>query len=58
MNVNIPKTECVFSNAKPIDMLNSLEAINLMVEEQKKAAIEVKKAINQLILQLTEFMNI
>ena len=29
-------------------MLNSLEAINLMVEEQKKAAIEVKKAIKSI----------
>ena len=60
MNQNIPKTECVFQKSKPIDELNISDGIALMVEEQKKAALEVKKvsksielAINKIYKHLT-----
>ncbi len=44
MRQNIPKTERVFQNSKPIDKLNIFDGITLIVNEQKKAALEVKKA--------------
>ena len=45
MSKNIPKTELLYHKSKPIDLLSVSEGISLMVEEQKKASIEVKKAI-------------
>ena len=60
MNEKIPKTECVFQKSKPIDKLNVFDGITLMVDEQKKAALEVKKvsksielAINKIYEHLT-----
>ena len=43
MNNIIPKTEDLYKKSKPIDQLNTIDGINLMIDEQKKAAIEVKK---------------
>lgn len=43
MSQNTPKTELLFTKSKPIDHLSLLEGINLMTEEQKNAALEVKK---------------
>ena len=44
MYKNIPKTELIYKKNKPIDHLSSAEAISLMIQEQKNASIEVKKA--------------
>ena len=41
---NIPKTEQIFKKSKPIDHLSLFEGILIMVNEQKKAATEVRKA--------------
>ena len=40
---NVSKTELVFNNSKQIDHLSMHDAISLMIEEQKKAATEIKK---------------
>jgi len=55
MDKIIPKTENLYKKSKPIDQLNIIDGINLMINEQKKAAVEVKKtaksiefAINQI----------
>ena len=64
MNKNIPKTECVFQKSKPIDELNIIDGITLLIDEQKKAALEVKKvsksielAINKIYKHLIENPN-
>ena len=44
MYKNIPKTELIYKKNKPIDHLSSAEAISLMIQEQKNASLEVKKA--------------
>ena len=54
MNQNIPKTECIFPKSKPIDQLNLFDGITLMVEEQKKAALEVKKARKSIELAINK----
>jgi N-acetylmuramic acid 6-phosphate etherase len=43
MNDFKPKTELLYQKSKPIDQLNLIDGIHLMIDEQKKAAIEVKK---------------
>ena len=60
MSKNIPKTELLYKKSKPIDHLSISDGILLMVDEQKKAAIEVRKAnksiefaINQIYEHLT-----
>ena len=45
MNKNIPKTELLYKKSIPIDQLETLEAIDLMILEQKKAVLEVRKSI-------------
>ena len=37
------KTELLYQKSEPIDQINLIDGIHLMVDEQKKAAIEVKK---------------
>ena len=44
MSENIPKTELLYKKSKPIDHLSISDGILLMADEQKKAAIEVRKA--------------
>ncbi len=44
MTQNIPKTEHLYKKSMPIDHLDVIDGILLMVNEQKKAAHEVKKA--------------
>lgn len=59
MNKNITRTELLFQKSKPIDQLSVFEGITLMVNEQKKAAIEVKKAsksINNAINKIYEHL--
>tara|TARA_X000000950_G_C13804994_1_gene615206 strand:- start:552 stop:1307 length:756 start_codon:yes stop_codon:yes gene_type:complete len=54
MNDNIPKTELLYKKSKPIDHLSISSAISLMIEEQKKAAIEVKKASKSIELSINK----
>ena len=44
MNNITPKTELLYKKSQPIDHLNIFEGFNLMVDEQKKAALAVKKS--------------
>ena len=60
MNNFTPKTELLYQKSKPIDQLNLIDGIYLMVDEQKKAATEVKKealaieaAVNAIYKHLT-----
>ena len=48
MSQNIPRTELLYKKSKPIDHLSISDAIMLMVNEQKKAALEVKKSIKRI----------
>ena len=55
MDKIIPKTELLYKKSIPIDQLNLIDGINLMVDEQKNAALAVKKialsiefAVNQI----------
>ena len=41
MNKNIPKTENLYTKSKPIDKLNTIDAIQLFIYEQKKAALAI-----------------
>jgi N-acetylmuramic acid 6-phosphate etherase len=54
MDQNISKTECVFYKSKPIDKLNVFDGITLMVDEQKKAALEVKRASKSIELAINK----
>ena len=45
MNEKIIKTERVFKKSEPIDHLNDLDGITLIVNEQRKAAIDVKRVV-------------
>ncbi|OUU21535.1 MAG: hypothetical protein CBB97_16240 [Candidatus Endolissoclinum sp. TMED37] len=61
MNNITPKTECLFTKSDPIDTLTINEAICLMINEQKKAALEVKKnlfEIEQTINQICEHLKL
>lgn len=49
MSKNIPKTELLYANSIAIDELDISDGISLMIEEQKKAALEVKKASKSII---------
>ena len=44
MPLNIPKTEFLYKKSDPIDHLSISNGILLMIDEQKKAAIEVRRA--------------
>ena len=44
MSQNIPKTELLYQKSKPVDHLSISDGISLMIQEQKNAALEVKKA--------------
>ena len=54
MKNNIPKTEQIFKKSKPLDHLSILDGILLMVNEQKKAAIEVRKASKSIELAINQ----
>ena len=51
---NIPKTELLYQKSKPIDQLSVSEGISLMVEEQKKASLEVHKAAKTIEKAISE----
>lgn len=48
MENKISKTELLFSKSKPIDHLSILDGIMLMVDQQAKAILDVKKAHKQI----------
>lgn len=57
----IPKTELLYQKSKPIDQLNLMNGIHLMVNEQKKAALEVKKSaksIEEAIIKITHHLSL
>jgi N-acetylmuramic acid 6-phosphate etherase len=54
MSENIPKTELFYKKSKPIDLLNIEDAIHLMIEEQKKASLEVKKSSKAIELAINQ----
>ena len=54
MDKNIPQTEQLYQKSKPIDHLSMSEGIMLMVNEQKKAALEVGKSINSIELAINQ----
>jgi len=51
---NIPKTELLFQKSKPIDKLSTTEGISLMIEEQKNASIQVKKASKSIEISINK----
>ena len=60
MDEIIAKTELLYQKSKPIDQLSLIDGINLIVNEQKNAAIDVKRAaksiecaINKVVDHLT-----
>ncbi len=62
MKKNIPKTELLYKKSKPIDQLDLLDGVQLMLNEQKKASDAVKKsskeikfAINQIYEHLVKY---
>lgn len=57
MNKNIPLTELLYQKSKPIDQLNIFDGIALMIDEQKNAAIEVKKASEEIGLAIDQIYN-
>ena len=44
MDHTTPKTEILYSKTKPLDQLNTIDGINLMINEQQAAAIQVRKS--------------
>lgn len=57
MEKNIPITEALYKKSIPIDQLNDSEAINLMVTEQQKATIEVKKISKSIEFAINQIFN-
>ena len=54
MSQNIPKTELLYKKSKPIDKLSISDGIALMTQEQKNAALEVKKASKSIELSINK----
>ena len=50
----IPITEQIYKKSKPLDQLSITDGIMLMAKEQKKAAIEVSKALNSIELAINK----
>lgn len=48
MKKSIPKTELLYKKKLPVDKLELIDGINLMIDEQKKAALEVKKSVSSI----------
>lgn len=60
MEDNIPKTEILYSKSAPIDQISTRDAIKLIIEEQKEAAlnvIEATKSIQHAINKIYEHLN-
>lgn len=54
---NTSKTESLYSKSKPIDKLDTLDGISLIIEEQKKAAISVKKSYKAIYTAIENIYN-
>ena len=52
----ISKTELFYKKSIPLDQLDLIQGINLMVNEQKKAALEVKKSIKSIELAINKIV--
>lgn len=50
----IPKTETLYKKSKPIDHLSLHDGLNLMVQEQKNAALEVKRSSKSIELSINQ----
>ena len=57
MDHNLPITECLYTASCPIDKLDTLLGIELMVFEQEKAAIQVKKVVKSIEKAVIEIYN-
>tara|TARA_A100001015_G_C15042282_1_gene740572 strand:+ start:3016 stop:3771 length:756 start_codon:yes stop_codon:yes gene_type:complete len=57
MAQNIPKTELSYKKSKPIDKLSLSDGILLMSQEQKNAALEVKKASKSIEFSINQIYN-
>ena len=60
MDDNIPKTEILYSKSDPIDQICTRDAIELIIEQQKEAALDVKDAtisIQNAINKIYEHLN-
>lgn len=53
----IPKTELLYRKSKSIDQLDIMDGIHLIVDEQKKAAVEVKKASKTICSAIEKIVN-
>ena len=54
MSKNTPKTELLYQKSKPIDQLEISSAISLMIEEQNKGVLEVKKSSKSIELSINK----
>ena len=54
METIIPHTELLYKKSKPIDQLNTFDAIKLMIKEQTNAAKEVKKSSEDIKIAIEE----
>ena len=54
MNNIISKTEILYPKSKPIDKLDTKDAIKLMVNEQEKAAVQVRKSAEAIEFAINE----
>lgn len=57
MTDNFSKTELLYKKSKPIDHLNVHDSISLIINEQKKAALDVKKAAASIEMAINEISN-
>ena len=49
MKIKLPPTECSYNKSKPIDKLNSLDAISLFVKEQRRAIKVVENQMKSML---------
>ena len=57
MKKNIPATELLYPKSKPLDQLSMSDGASLMINEQIKAAIEVKKVLKSIEFAIDKIYN-
>ena len=57
MDKIVSKTELLYKKSKPIDKLNTLDGINLMINEQRRAIIELKSATESIEEAINKIYN-
>ena len=57
MDKNIPQTEQLYQKSKPIDHLSISDGIMLMVNEQKRAVLQVRKSINSIEVAINKIFD-